>query len=413
MNNLWKVFRFDLLQQGKRRAYLFMTFGLPVLLAVGILGVQAYVDWRASRPTDEQAVEETQDEEIGLVGYVDFSGEFASPGMFGTVLIRYDAEEEALAAMEAGEIDTVYVIASDYLATGEVIRYVDSFGIEMMSADGFFRAFLMDNLLQGVDQDLARRIQQNVYVVEHEVAVSTGEATLARDEDVSFWLVYVFAILLAFSTFFAGGYLLRSVIEEKESRMLEVILTTIKPLPLLAGKVLSSGVLGLAQIVLWGVTAIFVMSRLGSIFPALAALNVSPTMLLWMLLYFLGGYFLFAGVYAGIGAVSQSMREGPQMVVFITLPAMLPFYFIPMFVETPHGALPLVLSLFPITAPIAMVQRLAVSEVPVGEILLSLVLLLGTAVLATWFAARLFRVRTLLSGQTPRFRDLLQIVREA
>lgn len=411
MNNLWKVFRFDLTQQGKRRAYLFMTFVVPVLVVVGVLGVQAYTDWRASRPADESA-QEVEEENVGQVGYVDHSGVFASPGLFGTALTRYDSEDDALAAMTDGDVDTVYIIAADYMETGEITRYVESFSLELLDVDGFFRAFLLDTLLKGTDRDLARRLQQNASIVEHEVAVSTGEATVARDEDVTFWLVYVFAILLALSTFFAGGYLMRSVIEEKESRMLEVILTTIKPLPLLAGKVLSSGVLGLLQIVLWGAAAVFVMSRLGAIFPSLGALNVAPTMLLWMLLYFLCGYFLFAGVYAGIGAVSQSMREGPQMVVFITLPAMLPFYFITMFVEAPHSTLPVVLSLFPITAPIAMVQRLSITTVPVGEILLSLVLLVVSAMLATWFAARLFRVRTLLSGQTPRFRDLLQIVRE-
>ncbi|MBN2471414.1 MAG: ABC transporter permease [Anaerolineae bacterium] len=411
MQNLWQVFKFDLSQQFTRRAYRIMTFVVPLLLVVGVLGVQAYVDWRATRQSDEPA-EDVQDEDVGQVGYVDLSGDFASPGMFSTALTRYDDAEAARAALDAGEIDTFYVIEADYAESGAITRYVTTLSLDAMDADAFFRSFLMDNLLRGVDRQLARRIQYDVSIVEHHVAIETGEASVARDSDVSFWLVYVFAILLAFATFFSGGYLLQSVIEEKESRMLEVILSSIRPLPLLAGKVLASGLLGLVQVIVWGAAAVFVLSRLGATFANLSDLSVRPDMIFWMLLYFLGGYLLFAGLYAGIGAVSQSMREGPQMVAFFTLPAMLPFYFITIFVENPNATLPVVLSLFPITAPLGMIQRLAVSPVPLGEILLSLALIALAAAAAIWFAARLFRVRTLLAGQTPRFRDLLQLVRE-
>jgi ABC-2 type transport system permease protein len=412
MQNFWKVFQFDFRQQVRRRAYLIMTFVVPVLLVVGMLGLQAYMDWRATQEADAPA-EDTQDDAVGQIGYVDLSGVFASPGMFRTTLTRYDGEEAALAALKNGEIDSVYVIPADYMATGAITRYVDTLGLQGMDTDGFFRAYLMDTLLRGVDRDLSRRLQQDITIVEHQVAIQTGEATVARNSDTLFWMVYVFAILLAFSTFFAGGYLLQSVIQEKESRMLEVILSTIRPLPLLAGKMLASGLVGLLQVLVWGAAAVFVLGRLGAVFPELADLAVRPELLVWVLLFFIGGYCLFAGMYAALGAVSQSMREGPQMAVIFTLPAMLPFYFITLFVEAPNATLPVVLSLVPLTAPVAMVQRLAVTTVPIGEILLSLALVFGSAVLTVWFAARLFRVRTLLAGQTPRLRDVLRIVRES
>ncbi len=411
MQNLWHVFKFDLSQQFKRRAYRIMTFVIPVLLVVGVLGVQAYVEWRAARQVDEPA-EEVQNENVGQVGYVDLSGDFPTPGLFSTALTRYSDADAARAALDAGEIDTYYVIEADYAETGAVTRYMTSVGIDMMNVDGFFRSFLMENLLREVDRQLARRLQYSVTINEHQVAIDTGETSLARNSDVAFWLVYVFAILLAFGTFWSGGYLLQSVVEEKESRMLEVILSTIRPLPLLAGKVLASGLLGLLQITVWAAAAVFVLSRLGATFAQFSDLSVRPDMVVWMLVYFLAGYILFAGLYAGIGAISQSMREGPQMAVFFTLPAMLPFYFITLFVERPSATLPVVLSLFPLTAPLGMIQRLAVGPVPLGEILLSLALILLGAAGAIWFAARLFRVRTLLAGTTPRFRDLLQLVRE-
>jgi ABC-2 type transport system permease protein len=412
MQNFWKVFQFDFRQQARRRAYLIMTFVVPVLLVVGVLGLQVYTDWRAAREADAPA-EETPEETVGQVGYVDLSGAFESPGMYRTALTRYESEEAALAALRAGEIVTVYVVPADYMETGAIRRYLDTLSLSTMNADDFFRSFLLNTLLRGVDRELARRLQQGITVVEHQVGVQTGETTVARNSDTMFWLVYVFAIMLAFATFFSGGYLLQSVIEEKESRMLEVILSTIKPLPLLAGKTLASGLLGLVQVLAWAIAAVFVLGRLGAVFPALTDLTVRPGLVVWVLLYFVGGYCLFAGMYASLGAVSQSMREGPQMAALFTLPAMLPFYFITLFVETPNATLPVVLSLVPLTAPVAMIQRLAVTAVPIGEILLSLALVFGMALATLWFAARLFRVRTLLAGQTPRLRDVWRIVRES
>jgi len=280
-----------------------------------------------------------------------------------------------------------------------------------MQGDSFFQAFLTDRLLQGVDRDLALRLRSDIVIVEHQVAV-TGEAALARSEDSSFVLVYVFALLLAISMFYAGGYLLNSVIQEKESRMMEVVLSSVRPLSLLSGKVLAAGLLGLIQIVVWVIAAVAAMDRLGAVIPSLSDLAVTPEILVWTVLFFIGGYLLFAGAYAAVGAVSQSMREGPQMVVVFTLPAMLPYYFIAVFVETPNATLPLVLSLFPITAPVAMVMRLTVTAVPLWQLVLSLGLLLLAAGGAIWLAARLFRVQILLAGHMPRWRDIPQLVRE-
>ena len=135
-------------------------------------------------------------------------------------------------------------------------------------------------------------------------------------------------------------------------------------------------------------------------------------MLVWMLLYFVLSYLMIGGLYAAIAAVAPSMREGPQMAVVVTLPAMLPLYFTSVFADTPNATLPVILSFFPLTAPMSMIQRLAIVDVPVIEVVISLVLLALGAAGAIWLAGRLFRVNTLLAGQLPKWRDLLRVVRE-
>ncbi len=413
MRKWWHVFRFDLLRQGRRRAYLFTTFGIPLIAVLLLLGYQAIQDFNASRAAEEPPAEGETEADITLVGYVDKSGLFPSPGMYGASLFRYDTEDEALTALDDGAIDTVFVISADYLDSGDVTRYTDTFSLESLNVDGFFQSFLLRALLQesDVDRNLLQRLQSDLVITEYRVDAA-GQASVAQSEGASFAMIYVFALLLAFATFFSGGYLMQSVIEEKETRMVEIILSTIRPLPLLVGKVLAAGLLGLVQIIVWITTAIFVLDQLANILPVLGAIEVPPGMLLWAILYFLLGFLFFAGVYAAIGAVSTSMREGPQFAVIVTLPAMLPFYFLFIFTETPNGALPVILSLFPVTAPLAMIQRMTVTEVPVLELVISLTLLALAAVGTVWLAGRVFRVSTLLSGQLPKLRDLARLVRD-
>ncbi|MCA9910624.1 MAG: ABC transporter permease, partial [Anaerolineae bacterium] len=219
--------------------------------------------------------------------------------------------------------------------------------------------------------------------------------------------------------FMTNGYLLQSVIEEKESRLIEILISTIRPFDLLTGKILAFGILGLLQVSIWTGTFIFLgwlsgREALQSFLPilqSLANLTIPYELLPLLLVYFLLGYAFFAGLYGIVGAISNSMREGPQYAIVFTLPAVLPFYFISIFATTPNDTLPLVLSLFPLTAPLGMAMRLVVTEVPFWQIALSIGLLALGVVGSLWLASRLFRVNTLLAGRLPKLRDLPQLVR--
>jgi len=143
----------------------------------------------------------------------------------------------------------------------------------------------------------------------------------------------------------------------------------------------------------------------------LANITIPLNMLPLLLVYFVLAYFLFAGLYGVVGAISNSMKEGPQYAVIFTLPAALPFYFIGLFSTSPDGTIPVIMSLFPLTAPIAMSIRLVVSQVPVEQIVISLVLLALSAIAAMWIAGRAFRINTLLAGSVPKLRDLPKLLR--
>lgn len=410
-SDFWQVFRFDLGRQGARRAYRITTFVIPVLALALFFGYQALQSLDLGGGDDPEAAETEAVEQELTAGYVDRSGLYDGPGSFAGVLFPYPDQDAALAALLAGEVGTVYVVEEDYLDSGAVTQYLTDFSLGSLAIDDVFTAFLMQGLAGDVDPGVMLRLRTPPNLVEHRLSVD-GEASQAQSEGAAFALVYVFGFALILSVFFSGGYLMQSIIEEKETRMVEIVLSTMRPLPLLLGKVLASGLLGLVQIVIWLVTALIILQGIGGIIPSLSGIDVAPGMLVWMLLYFVLGYLFFGGLFAVIGAISTSMREGPQYTVVVTLPAMIPFYFLYLFTETPNAALPVILSLFPMTSPLAMVQRLVVTPVPFWELLSSLALLLLAAFGAVWLAARFFRVNMLLAGQMPKLRDLARIVRE-
>jgi ABC-2 type transport system permease protein len=217
------------------------------------------------------------------------------------------------------------------------------------------------------------------------------------------------------SVFLTNGYLMQTVVEEKETRLIEILVSTMRPTQLLAGKILAFGLMGLLQIVVW-VGSVFLIGKLvaGDVMSPLAAfafISLTADKILTLLLYFVFGYLFFAAGYGMVGAISNSMQEGPQFAVIFTLPAVIPFYFLAVFITTPDAPLPTILSMIPITAPLAMVMRVTLTHVPLWQIVLSLGLLIILDIVMIWLAGRIFRVQTLLAGQTPKLRDIPRLLR--
>jgi ABC-2 type transport system permease protein len=212
-------------------------------------------------------------------------------------------------------------------------------------------------------------------------------------------------MLLTFAIFSASGILLQAVIAEKENRTIEVILSSLTPWQFLTGKVLGLGLLGLVQLGIW-----MALARLGvnTGMSFLATLDTASLPLsVWVLavVYFLLGYLVYAALMAGIGAISPSMRDSSQLTIGVSFAAMIPLMLLRNLAADPQGGLATFLSLFPPTAPISMMIRLAVSDVPAWQVGLSLALLALMVAGTIWAAARLFRATTLLNGQKLAWRE--------
>jgi ABC-2 type transport system permease protein len=418
IRHLWQVFAYELRRNVRRRGFLFTTFGIPLIAFLLYFGYQVITDINSrnqpAEVTNSQA-EQIADtfQGVNKAGYVDLSGLFPDPGDLGQKLSRYETQATAQAALETGDIDVFYVIAADYTATGDVTLVMPRFNLGQANNDPIQR-LVLNGLSKGIDSDLFNRLLDPATFREVNLQ-RDASGQKASDADVDTGVVYIFVITFMLAIFTTNGYLMQSVIEEKETRLIEILVSSIRPTVLLAGKILALGLLGLIQVLVW-IAAMFLLARLaaGDALPALSLLvnlSITPGQVALFLVYFVLGYLSFAAAFGAVGAVSNSMQEGPQFSSIFVVPALSPYMLIPVFVSQPDGALAVFLSLFPLTSPLAMIIRSSLTTIPAWQMLLSILLLILFDIGMIWVAGRIFRFQSLLAGQVPKLRDLPRLIR--
>lgn len=412
-NHIWQVFAYELQRNLRRKGFLFTTFGIPILAYILFFGYQ-FISSRSTGGEDiaTTIAESEQFQGIEKAGYVDHSGLFTDPGDLRSVLSPYDNEESAQQAMDAGEIDIYYVFPENYLDTGDVVAYMPRFSIAQ-ATESLVQQLVYAHFARNVDPILMSRLISPAAINEVNLQRdATGETT--TNFDVDFPVIYLFVMIMMISQFTTNGYLMQTIIEEKETKLIEILVSALRPTQLLTGKILALGALGLVQIAVW-LGAVLLLARIagdvGTTLLFLLNISIPTGTVILFLVYFVLGYLFFAAAYGMVGAISNSMQEGPQFAVVFVLPAVIPLYFMTIFITQPDGTLATALSLFPVTAPLSMIMRLTISTVPAWQVILSIVLLILTNAGMMWLAGRLFRVNTLLSGQTPKLRDIPKLLR--
>lgn len=444
MEHWFDVFKYEFRQQFRRKAYLFVTFLIPLLAIAAFFGYQAYRDSQDEEDTPANPITETAQDESKVIGYVDLTPNalfpapdsypeadcqftatevanlspevikrLSSPYCVRNQIRYYPTQQAGKDAVDNDDIDVLYVIEPDYVTSGEVSGYMAGFSIEGATTDQWIEDYILASLLYNTDpatyEQLYLRLRDPAVVSEH-ILGSSGAAT-EQNEDQNFILIYGFGILLVMSLFWGGGYVMQSVVQEKESRVIEIILSSVRPYALLTGKILAMGLLSIIQVGMLIGSFLFIATQAGDVVSALEDVEIKATTLALVGVYFVLGFLFFGSLMAALGAIGTSMRDSQNYVTIITLPAMIPFFLLTMFAEEPNGTFAKVLSLIPITAPLSMVMRLAVTDVPALDLVLSLVILVLGVVGAIWLAGRVYRVNTLLMGNMPKLRDLPKLLR--
>ena len=274
----------------------------------------------------------------------------------------------------------------------------------------------------GVDPALVAEAQGS-RVNLHTVTIRGGEAT-EQSGGATFALAYVMWFLLYMAILLYGVQVLGAVVEEKTTRIVEVLVSSLRPFELLAGKVLGVGAVGLFQLLIWAVAARLLLTQReqlmewvgadASVTAGLTLPDIAVSTIVVFLVYFVLGFLLYAAIFAAVAATSNSEAEARQAQAPVTMLYAIPAVVSVMAMMTePDGALFVALTMIPLSSPIAMPGRWVVSDVPPVELLGSVILLVAALALVTWVAGRIFRVGILMHGKRPNVKEVWRWIRAA
>lgn len=398
MNKTLLLIKHEFLGTVRRKAFIILTIAFPLIALLGILAGQVLPGMIKTTTTIEK------------VGYVDQVGLFTQNTSESNIhLIRYSTEDAAKTALEQKDISEYFVIPANYIKTGSIQRYTLTTEIAPGSAvQSAISDFMLNNLLQGNSPDIIARAKNPVNISSTTLTAAGTPATNQGGFS-AIILPYIFSILLLLAIFTSSGYLLQGLGEEKENRVMEILLSSISPRQLLAGKVLGLGAAGLVQIVVWLISANFLLRMASASWGnVLGSLQITPEFLILGIVYFILGYLLMAILMAGVGSISPTAREGQQMSVIFIMPVIIPIYFITLIMENSDSIAVRILTFIPLTAPITVMVRSGISVIPIWELIVSI----GILILSVWglfiLTTKLFRTYLLMYGKRP---DMKEIVR--
>lgn len=263
----------------------------------------------------------------------------------------------------------------------------------------------------------------------------SGEESLKWLNEIKIAIGFAFGYLIMMFIIIYGNMVMRSVIEEKTNRIIEIIISSVKPFKLMMGKIIGTSMAGILQFLIWAILGTILMFVVAGIFNMKVGSGaVTPEMVeagknsmgelqaylneIWnlplgmmavcFLIYFIGGFFLYSSIYASIGAAVDSETDSQQFLLPIILPLMLGVY-VGFFtvIKDPHGTVATVFSMIPLTSPIVMMMRLPFG-VPLWQIAVSVVLLFATFFMVVWFAAKIYRIGILMYGKKPTYKEIFK-----
>lgn len=393
----------------KRRSAIFVMFGLPLLSLALVSGL----NWLADRERSESGTSALsefalggEEEESLPIGVVDQTGRLQTYPPDLTNLTPMESEAAAQAAYEAGDIEGYLVVPAGYLENGEVSLYADSRSFTS-PIESQLEYLLAANFID--DAQLARLVISPAEIEDIDVAVQQGDQASLAD---SYILGIGIAMLFYFTAISAAGYLLQSLGKEKQNRVMEILLSSLRPIELLVGKMLGLGAIGFLQLLIWGVIYFIVFGRSeNSMFQNLPLPTLKVGVWFIVMAHFIAGYLVYAGMFAGLGAIAPNPKESGQITFLFMIPILIPMWLNSIILSDPNGTLSTALSLFPLTSPISMPMRLAGAAVPTWQWLLSLATALLVAFGTIILAARIFRSQVLLSGQSLTLKLAWQLIR--
>lgn len=425
MSKTWIVAKSEFKRRVTSKWFIILTLVAPVFL-IAIMVIPSVLTVFAAQGTSQTIAVVDETERLG--------DRFREASTQNVSFVVADLPADSLSsAVLADEYDGYIVVPASVMeGEGEVTFYS---GIE----GGLASSGRISNAVQNVirEQRLTdAAVQEEVLaLMRDETPVRrlklTAEGAQADATPALSIIGLMVGMLIYMAMLIYGNLVMLSVIEEKSSRVVEVIVSAVRPFQLLMGKVLGIGAVGLVQMVVWGMLFMGISAFAGQILglfidptdfnlPAeasqeamLEAADIAlPTipfdLIVWFVLFFLGGYLLYSSLMAAVGSAVEQQQDAQTMQLPVMIPIIASILCLFYVLEQPETTTSLVLSMIPLFSPVLMVVRVAISDVPFWEVALSFLLLIGGFVSAVWMSSRIYRVGILMYGKKPSFGELIR-----
>lgn len=429
MNKMWTVFRREYLSRIKTKGFIIGTVLMPLLMLAMFVVPVLMMFLKSDKPKHLEVIDLTGAVFDSLTVAMNEKND-AGQRLYNFTRLEVlpaalETEKKNLSAkVDAGKLDGFIIIPAAVFQGGAAEYYaktVSNEGENREIENAISRTITAKRIQRSglqaeqVDQ-LTREIDLNTYRIKE-------DGMEEKDSGFGFVIAYFLGFFIYISMFIYGAIVMRSVIEEKTSRVVEAVVSSVKPFHLMAGKIFGVGAVGLTQFSIWAV-AMGLLSLYGV---ALAALFVAdpaklqqldlPTVpfatLGFFVLFFVLGYFLYSTLYAGIGALVNSDQEGQQFAIPVGLIIVVPIMMMTYIITNPNSQAAILMSLVPFFAPIVMLARIAVEMPPWWQIAACLALMILTILGLIWVTGRIYRVGILMHGKRPTLPEIIKWIRYA
>jgi len=400
MNKTYLVFKHEFLGAIKKVGFIVMTLIVPVLalLAIGVFELVT-------------TLTEPSAKDVTIVGYVDEVGIFSDQTNQGLIkLIPFASSEDATQALVSRDVSEYIIIPSDYTSSGTIQRYTLAKELGVPSITTYLiESFLAWNLLK--DDVSPEIIASIVSPLNLEVTRLDENGDIAQEQGNigNIIIPFTFALLLSLALMLGANSLISGLGEEKESRLIQVLLSSVSVRDLLIGKVLALGTAGLLQVLVWLISLPLIMNLASSSFGGfLSDIQIPANFLVLGIVYFILGYLLFAVLSVTLGGISSSTTDAQSLAMFYIMLLFVPLWLAGLLVSFPNSPIWVVLTIFPITAPVQTMLRLGVSDVPAWQIVTSITVLALSVIVGLFLSIKIFRLFMLMYGKRPGIPEIIQ-----
>ena len=415
------VIRREYIESIRRKAFMITTVVVPIVMSLFFVLPVLFAKMEPQTVSRVAVVDQTGSIAPQFVAALTDTLKNGKRQFSATIVPATDASYEGsrsaqIDAVKRGDTDIVIAIPRGIM-TGEKASYITREQRNYNVLERFEKA-LSDVVLkqrlanEGLDYERVKNLTEPVSMEMNQI---TATGTVEKKSFLAeYGVVFVFVMLLYTSIQSWGVTIAKSIVEEKSSRIIEVLLSTLTPRDLIMGKLVGVGMAGLTQLGIWTLVGLTLTG--GAIPMAMAtmgSMHIPPITFFYFVTFFILGFMLFASLFMVIGAVSSTEQDAQQMQVLVTLPMLVPLMSLMMFMQNPNSAIAIGMSLFPPFTPLLMMARIILLTPPLWQILLGMGLMLLTIVVGVTFAARVFRVGILMHGKRPSLRELVHWYRMA